>query len=141
MGKTESYQEALLESLRDPESAAHYLTACLEDKDPRVFLLALRDVADAQGGLRAVSHRTGLNRENLYRMLSRSGNPALRSLDAVLASLGLKLSVEAKSAGRRKSTRKAAGRSARSRRAVGSTPTGSKARRRLADVQSNQPRS
>ncbi len=73
MAKTESYKEALLESLRDPESAAHYLTACLEDEDPRVFLLALRDVADAHGGLREVSRRTGLNRENLYRMLSRSG--------------------------------------------------------------------
>lgn len=97
MAKTESYREALLESLRDPEAAAHYLTACLEDQDPRVFLLALRDVADAHGGLRKASRSTGLNRENLYRMLSRSGNPALRSLESLLESLGLKLAIQIRS--------------------------------------------
>jgi len=45
-GNTESYRDTLLESLRDPEEAAHYLTACLEDGDAGVFLLGLRDVAD-----------------------------------------------------------------------------------------------
>ena len=33
-GNTESYREGLLESLRNPEDAAHYLNACLEDEDP-----------------------------------------------------------------------------------------------------------
>lgn len=100
MVRTESYKERLLESLKDPESAAHYLTACLEDEDPEVFLLALRDVAEARGGVSQLARRTGLNRENLYRMLSSSGNPALRSLDAVLASLGLRISVQPKAFGR-----------------------------------------
>jgi DNA-binding phage protein len=44
--KAESYREGLLESLRNPDEAALYLNACLEDEDFRVFLLALRDVAD-----------------------------------------------------------------------------------------------
>src|ERR1019366_7887866 len=48
--KTESYRKSLLESLRNPEAAAQYLNACLEDGDAGVFLLALRDVADARGG-------------------------------------------------------------------------------------------
>jgi DNA-binding phage protein len=47
--KTESYRENLLDSLKDPEAAAEYLTACLDDGDVEVFLLALRDVAEAQG--------------------------------------------------------------------------------------------
>ncbi|MGA2590292.1 MAG: addiction module antidote protein [Bryobacteraceae bacterium] len=93
MVKTESYNDNLLESLKDPEAAAEYLTACLEDGDVDVFLLALRDVAAAQGGIRKLSGRTRLNRENLYRMLSRSGNPSLSSLDSVLSSLGLRLAV------------------------------------------------
>ena len=63
MVKTESYREALLESLRNPDEAAHYLNACLEDEDSSVFLLALRDVADAHGGIRAISRETELNRE------------------------------------------------------------------------------
>ena len=81
--KTESYRESLLESLRNPEEAAQYLNACLEDEDARVFLLALRDVADARGGIRALSRDAHLNRESLYRMLSKSGNPSLDSLVAV----------------------------------------------------------
>ena len=92
--RTESYREGLLESLRNPEEAAQYLNACLEDEDPRVFLLALRDVADARGGIRAVSRDAHLNRESLYRMLSRSGNPSLGSLAAVLDACGLRLAVQ-----------------------------------------------
>jgi len=94
MAKTESYRQHLLESLKDPESAAHYLTACLEDRDPGVFLLALRDVAEAHGGVGLLARRSRLNRENLYRTLSRSGNPSLSSLEAVLRSLGLRLAVD-----------------------------------------------
>jgi DNA-binding phage protein len=52
---TESYHESLMESLKDPDEAAQYLNACLEDDDARVFLLALRDVAEARGGIRALS--------------------------------------------------------------------------------------
>ena len=46
---TKSYQEALLQALQNPQEAAEYLTAALEDGDSAVFLLALRNVADAQG--------------------------------------------------------------------------------------------
>ena len=91
--KTESYRADLLESLRDPEAAAQYLSACLDDDDPRVFLVALRDVADARGGLRELSHDARLNRESLYRMLSKSGNPSLDSLAAVLNACGLRLAI------------------------------------------------
>ena len=92
---TESYRDTLLESLRNSEAAAQYLNACLEDQDPRVFLLALRDVADSRGGIGALSRNARLNRENLYRMLSRSGNPSLDNLAAVLKSFGLRLAVQA----------------------------------------------
>jgi probable addiction module antidote protein len=101
-GKTEPYREGLLESLRNPEDAAHYLNACLEDEDARVFLLALRDVADAHGGIRALSRDTHLNRESLYRMLSKSGNPSLDSLAAVLNGCGLRLAIQPAATGRRK---------------------------------------
>ena len=93
-GKTESYREGLMESLRKPGQAAQYLNACLEDEDARVFLLALRDVADAHGGIRTVSRDARLNRESLYRMLSGSGNPSLTSLAAVLDACGLRLAVQ-----------------------------------------------
>jgi probable addiction module antidote protein len=100
--KTESYRENLLESLRDPDEAAHYLSACLEDEDARVFLLALRDVAEARGGIRTLSRETRLNRESLYRMLSKAGNPSLDSLAAVLRAFGMRLAVQSMSSKRPK---------------------------------------
>jgi probable addiction module antidote protein len=100
--KTEVYRESLLGSLRNPDQAAHYLNACLEDEDGRVFLLALRDVADAHGGIRALSRDTQLNRESLYRMLSKSGNPSLDSLTAVLNACRLRLAVRSTAPGRGK---------------------------------------
>ena len=92
--KADSYRESLLESLKNPENAAHYLDACLEDKDTRVFLLALRDVADACGGITTLSRNAHLNRESLYRMLSKSGNPSFESLAAVLSACGLRLAIQ-----------------------------------------------
>jgi probable addiction module antidote protein len=88
-----SYVEGLKASLQDPEEAAAYLNAALEDGDQEVFLLALRDVADARG-LSTVAQQAQLNRENLYRMLSEQGNPQLSSLRALLNSMGLRLSVD-----------------------------------------------
>jgi probable addiction module antidote protein len=99
---TESYRKGLLASLKDPEEAAHYLNACLEDDDARVFLLALRDVADARGGIGSLSRDAHLNRERLYRMLSKSGNPSLDSLSAVLNACGLRLAVQSTAVRRRK---------------------------------------
>ena len=92
--KTTSYEARLFEALRDPAEAAEYLTAALADGDNDVFLLALRHVADAHGGIGRLSGRVRLNRVSLYRMLSARGNPELRSLGALLSSLGLRLAVE-----------------------------------------------
>jgi probable addiction module antidote protein len=100
--RTEPYREGLLASLKDPDQAAHYLSACLEDNDPRLFLLALRDVADAHGGISILSRDARLNRESLYRMLSRAGNPSLQSLSAILHAVGLRLSVRAETTKRGK---------------------------------------
>ncbi len=97
MARSKSYQEELIESLKDPEEAAEYLTAALEDGDPEVFLLALRDVAEARGGgMTKLAEKAKLNRENLYRMLSEKGNPELYSLGALLDALGFRLAVKVK---------------------------------------------
>jgi probable addiction module antidote protein len=93
--RTKSYRESLLEDLQDPHEAAAYLTAALDEGDSAVFLLALRDVADAQG-MQTIAHKAQLNRENLYRMLSEQGNPQLGSLTALLEALNLRLSITVK---------------------------------------------
>lgn len=99
MARSKSYDAHLIESLQDPREAAAYLVAAIEDEDPHVFLLALRDVVQVRcGGMRSLAKKAGLNRESLYRMLSKHGNPELESLNAVLDVLGLHLSIEVKKA-------------------------------------------
>jgi DNA-binding phage protein len=49
--KSRPYKEFLYERLENPEEAAAYLNAALEDEDPTVFLIALRDIAQANGGM------------------------------------------------------------------------------------------
>ena len=94
MARSRSYKETLLQRLRDPEEAAAYLDAALEEGDKDVFLLALRDVAEARlGGIGELAQQAGLNRESLYRTLSEQGDPKLASLE-LLHALGLRLSVE-----------------------------------------------
>src|SRR5262245_4584500 len=48
---TRDYKESLFADLRDPEFAVAYLNAALEEGTHEVFLLHLRDVADAWGGV------------------------------------------------------------------------------------------
>ena len=84
------FETVLKKRLSGPEQAAKYLTACY-DEGPDVFLQGLRDVVEAQGGMTRAARLTGLNRESLYRQLSRRGNPSLASLNAVLSALRLKL--------------------------------------------------
>lgn len=93
MTKNKAYQEYLIESLRDQREAEEYLNAALEEEDPELFLLALRNVAEAQGGVAQLAEKAKLNRESLYKMLSERGNPELRSLEALLHALGFRLAV------------------------------------------------
>jgi probable addiction module antidote protein len=91
-----SYEKDVVNRLKDPEYAYEYLRTAIEEKDePRIFMNALSHVAKAKG-VREISAKTRLNRESLYRLLSKGGNPTLISLHAILDALGLKLSVELK---------------------------------------------
>ena len=93
MRKSASYDELLMDMLKDEERALAYINAALEEQDPRVFLFALRNVTQAQGGIARVAERSGLNRESLYRALSDKGNPSVHTLAAVLEALGARLGV------------------------------------------------
>lgn len=95
MAKATSYQKDLIESLKDPCEAAAYVNAAIEEGDRAALLLALRNVAEANGGMTAVAEKANLSRESLYRMLSKKGNPEIKSLITLLHTMGLRLSVEA----------------------------------------------
>lgn len=90
---TKKYENNFEADLLNPDEAAEYLNAALESGSHKVFLMALKDVANAKG-ISEIARETKLNRENLYRILSAHGNPKLKSLNSVLHSVGLKLSVQ-----------------------------------------------
>jgi probable addiction module antidote protein len=93
-----SYHEWEVQELqRDREFAVEYLKAAMEALDNTEEraggLIMLRAAAEAYGGLGAVAAQAGISRESLYRSLSPKGNPTLKTLIAVLKTLGLRLSV------------------------------------------------
>ncbi|HVN96781.1 MAG TPA: addiction module antidote protein [Syntrophorhabdaceae bacterium] len=94
MSRKSSYQKDLIESLKDPREAAAYLNAAIEENDRAIFLLALRNVAKAHGGMASIAEKAKLNRESLYRMLSKKGNPEIESLYSLLNAMGLRLAIE-----------------------------------------------
>jgi len=89
-----SFNKTSQQLLKNPKVAAKYLEEILEDGDMELFTAALKDVADARlGGITALSKKTDLNREQLYKTLSKKGNPRLDTLTQVLSAVGLRMSV------------------------------------------------
>ena len=92
---TVDYKKGLLNRLQDPGYASDYLNEALKEDSQEVFMLALRDVTRAKGIAKTASE-SNLNRETMYRMLSEKGNPNLSSLNKLLDTLGLTLSIDMK---------------------------------------------
>lgn len=93
MKPSRDFHPELIKYLRYPEAASGYLTAAFEDGDKEVFLSALRDVVEARGGVAKLSKLSKLNREHLYKILSKHGNPEIYTLGNILHALGLRLAV------------------------------------------------
>jgi len=91
--RLKNYKDDLKKRLGDPEYAAEYLAQVLAEKDSAAFLIALKDVVEAGGGMGNLAGRVGLKRPSLYKILSRHGNPTLETLQEILEPLGLRVSV------------------------------------------------
>ena len=91
--RLKNYREDLLERLKDADYAAEYLAQVLAEKDRAAFLVALKDVVEATGGMSLMAKRVGLKRPSLYKIFSRKGNPTLETLQAILEALGLRVTV------------------------------------------------
>ena len=90
--RTSDYKGFLAKQLTNPKLAAGYLTESFLAGE-EVFLLAIKDVVEARGGISALAKLTALNREGLYDMLSANGNPRLTSLAKVLDALGMTIAI------------------------------------------------
>ena len=82
----------VVDFLDSDEAIIEYLNAALEEGEPDFFVKAVGDVARAKGMIK-VARSSGLGRQNLYRSLSRGGNPRIGTLFRVLDALDIRLSV------------------------------------------------
>ncbi|WP_165177957.1 addiction module antidote protein [Desulfovibrio sp. ZJ369] len=82
----------------DPQLAADMLNACLEDGEMDEFLVALRHIAKAYGGLPEVARVTGLHEKTLYKSLNANGNPTLKTLLGLADAMQMRLAFVPKTA-------------------------------------------
>jgi len=96
-----AYEEGLDERLKNPEYAIGYLNAILQENDLDLLLLGLRDVARAYG-FTHIAQSTGLNRESLYKALSKGRNPRIGTVMDILSAMGCRIRLEPAKRARRK---------------------------------------
>ena len=92
-----SYDDYMVESMKDPAEVAAYIEAVMELDDPAALLVALRQVAKAHG-MAEVARRANVGEKTLFRSLSENGSPTLSTVHKVLHAVGLRLSVTAEPA-------------------------------------------
>jgi len=76
--------------LEDDETMAEFLSAALEDPNPDVFLMAVRDVARARGMAR-LADEAGVGRESLYKALRPGAKPRYETVLKLVRALGVQL--------------------------------------------------
>lgn len=88
--KTQDFQKSLIKDLEDPNFAVNYLADAVEENDVDGFLLAVRDVIEARGGMgKFAAKLDNLHRVSLYKALSGNGNPLFSTMVEILDSLGM----------------------------------------------------
>lgn len=93
MGKALEWHPISIEFLKDPEESIAYLNAALQEDDPRIFLIAIKDVIEAQSSISDVAKKAKLSRQGLYKILSDKGNPTIENISRVLNSMGIHFGV------------------------------------------------
>ena len=97
MKEMRKYRNYLIERLSNREEAVGYFQAALEeyqnDGNTLAFLIALRSIAEAQGGLDELARRTHTAPDLLVKILSREDESHLDTIRVILDVLGCRLSV------------------------------------------------
>jgi probable addiction module antidote protein len=93
--------------LDNDEVIAAYVSAAMEDENPDVLLMALLDVAKAQGMAR-VARDAGLGRESLYKTLAAGAKPRFETILAVLRALDIQMTARPRGVKRKRATKQSA---------------------------------
>lgn len=90
--ETKPYDPALF--IKTHEDMVNYLNDAYMDDDPKVFLIALGDVAKIKG-ISELAQKTGLNTESLYKTLSGETQASWSSVQRIMKSLNINLNAAA----------------------------------------------
>ena len=95
MPTSDSWLDSLIESLKDPEEAAAYIEASLEEKDPEPEFLrtVIQDVVEARVQMNNLSEEAKLSYERLDKMLLETKGTEIYSLVEFLDALGFRIAV------------------------------------------------
>lgn len=87
MTRSKNFRDYLLDRIKDPSQAALYFQAileeckdCDEEEGRRLILSALKNIADAQGGISELVTKTKLKRTSITSTFSLSGVPKLSTI-------------------------------------------------------------
>lgn len=81
---------------KSPDEAIEYLKASLEDNSdkPELIIEAIRAVSESLGlSIEQIAKKANKTPSTIHKALSKTGNPTLETLSAVLKTLGLKLTL------------------------------------------------
>ncbi|MGB3652688.1 MAG: transcriptional regulator [Rivularia sp. (in: cyanobacteria)] len=95
---SDSWHNALIESLKNPERAAGYIEAILEEKQPEPELLhsALKDVIDARMLSNNLSEEAKNCYERLEKIILKTHSSEIYTLVELLDALGYRIALVAK---------------------------------------------
>lgn len=98
MNNTLKWSELVVEKLTDKKFAKAYLQEALQefqaDGDKQALLIALRNLAQANGGIAVLAKKIHVGRESLYKTLSENGNPRFDTIAKIISALGFQLSLK-----------------------------------------------
>jgi len=95
---TRTFNEYFIEKLKKPEEAKAHLELAIaeyeKDGDSAAFMLMLRFIAEAQGGIATLAQKSHLNRQNLYKILTGKTTPRFDTTIAIMKGLGYRVNIE-----------------------------------------------
>lgn len=98
MNHYRTFDEVMVEDLKDHDEARAFLELVIqeyeEDSDTEAFMLAVRLIAEAQGGIGRLAEKSHLNRQNLYKILTGKTTPRFDTTLAIMKGLGFRFSVK-----------------------------------------------
>jgi probable addiction module antidote protein len=93
----ELYDWDMADHINTKEEVIAYLEGALEENDLETLLDVIGAIARSKG-MAKIAGEIGVNRESLYKSLSREGNPSFATVANVLDVLGYKIKVLPKTA-------------------------------------------